>query len=511
VTPRFTGVATAGLTLVALAVFLAVVSGRPELFVLAGPLVAVLLSALRGPRAARYTLTQGVSPTRLLEGDRLTVTVTLTAQDPLPLVELLADRPPLTELVAGDHRVTARLGAGERRQWTYALRRPARGRFTVGSVHVRISDGTGVRVWEASHVGSSVVTVYPQLAPLRRVPQPLRTQTSVGNYVAAEVGAGLEPGEIRLFVPGDPVRRVNWRASLRLGKLYVTQHHLERNADVVLMLDTLSQVGRPPVASLDMCARAAASLASVYLARKDRVGLIEYGGTFRWVRPAAGRAQLERIMDALAAAQPAFTYVKKDLVLVPPRNPAPAGPRPRPESAPGRALGGRGDGPGGAPIRRRPAGGVPGRGDLGRPAALAGGGPGVPAVGGRASRAARGPAPARAGRGRVDAGGAARAGTRAARAPSPANGRGLMRLLPALALAVVVGLVLGTDASTPVAGLAGVSAILGVGGVLGRSFPLIRASAGLVVVAYALALLLVAPAPDVVTPALIGGASRSSS
>lgn len=86
-----------------------------------------------------------------------------------------------------------------------------------------------------------------------------------------------------------------------------------------------------------------------------------------------------------------------------------------------------------------------------------------------------------------------------------------MRLLPALALAVVVGLVLGTDASTPVAGLAGVSAILGVGGVLGRSFPLIRASAGLVVVAYALALLLVAPAPDVVTPALIGGASRSSS
>jgi uncharacterized protein (DUF58 family) len=305
--------------LVGLAVFLAVVSGRPELFVLAGPLVAVLLSALRGPRAARYTLTQEVSPTRLLEGDRLTVTVTLTAQDPLPLVELLADRPPLTELAAADRRMTARLGAGERRQWTYALRCPARGRFTVGSVHVRISDGTGVRAWEASHVGSSVVTVYPQLAPLRRVPQPLRTQTSVGNYVAAEVGPGLEPGEIRLFVPGDPVRRVNWRASLRLGKLHVTQHHLERNADVVLMLDTLSQVGRPSVASLDMCARAAASLASVYLARKDRVGLIEYGGTFRWVRPAAGRAQLERIMDALAAAQPAFTYVKKDLVLVPPR------------------------------------------------------------------------------------------------------------------------------------------------------------------------------------------------
>lgn len=79
-----------------------------------------------------------------------------------------------------------------------------------------------------------------------------------------------------------------------------------------------------------------------------------------------------------------------------------------------------------------------------------------------------------------------------------------MRLLPGLALALVVGLVLATDGSAPVAGLVGVSALLGVGGILGRSVPLIRASAGVSVAAYALALLVVAPEPGVVTPALIG-------
>ncbi|MDP3771469.1 MAG: DUF58 domain-containing protein, partial [bacterium] len=42
---------------------------------------------------------------------------------------------------------------------------------------------------------------------------------------------------------GDRLRQVNWRASLRLGTLYVTQHHRERNADVVLMVDTLAEVG----------------------------------------------------------------------------------------------------------------------------------------------------------------------------------------------------------------------------------------------------------------------------
>ena len=317
--PRLTGFATTGLRLVALAAFLGVISGRSELLLVAAPIVAVLLSAQVTTRPPRYTLTHAVSATRLLEGDRLTVTVTLTAETALPLIELLQDLPPLIELASGERRVTFRLKAGERHQWTSDLRCPARGRFTLGSIHVRIGNRAGVQAFEASHLGRTAVAVYPRVAPLRHVPQPLRTQTSVGNYVAAEVGAGLEPGEIRLFAPGDPVRRVNWRASLRLGKLYVTQYHLERNADVVLMLDTLSQVGRPPTASLDMCARAAASLASAYLARKDRVGLIEYGGTFRWVRPAAGRAQFERLMDALAAAQPTFTYIRKDLALVPPR------------------------------------------------------------------------------------------------------------------------------------------------------------------------------------------------
>jgi uncharacterized protein (DUF58 family) len=319
VTARLTGFAPTGVRLVALAVFLGVVSGRPELFLVAVPLVVVLLSARRVGRPPRYALTHEVSATRLFEGDRLTATVTLAAERPLPLVELLVDVPPPVMLASARPRAAFRLGAGERRRWTYELCCPARGRFTLGSVHVRIRDRAGVRVFEASHPGRTTVSVYPRVPPLRQVPQPLRTQTSVGNYVAAAAGAGLEPAEIRPFAPGDPVRRVNWRASLRLGTLYVTQHHLERNADVVLMLDALSQVGVPPVASLDLCARAAAGLASAYLARKDRVGLIEYGGTFRWVRPAAGRAQFERVMDALLAVQPTFTYVRKELALVPPR------------------------------------------------------------------------------------------------------------------------------------------------------------------------------------------------
>jgi uncharacterized protein (DUF58 family) len=98
------------------------------------------------------------------------------------------------------------------------------------------------------------------------VPAPLRTQTFARKYVSRTAGEGLEPAEIRPFVPSDRVRNVNWRASLRLATLYVTQYHQERNADVVLMLDTLAESGLSRT-TLDLCARAVASLAAALCSR----------------------------------------------------------------------------------------------------------------------------------------------------------------------------------------------------------------------------------------------------
>jgi uncharacterized protein (DUF58 family) len=112
---------------------------------------------------------------------------------------------------------------------------------------------------------------------------------------------------------------VNWRASLRLGTLYVTPRHRERNADVVLMVDTLAQVGTPSTTTLDAAVRAAGSLAAAYLARKDRVGLVVYGGLIDWVKPGSGRGHHHRLVHSLLRAEVVFTYVAKDLKLVPPR------------------------------------------------------------------------------------------------------------------------------------------------------------------------------------------------
>ena len=294
-------------------------TGRPELLLVGVPLAIRLLVAAAPRSAPRYALTHEVTTVRLFEGERLGVSIALTAETGLPLAEVLEPLPVSARLLSGSPRTVVSLRAGETVRWRYELAFPERGHMRLGALHLRFWDPSGLRVTEAAESDPKIVRVYPRTFRASRLPTPLRTQTSVGNYVSPVVGEGIEPGEIRLFAPGDRIRHVNWRASLRTGRLFVTRYHEERNADVVLMIDTLSAVGRPPATTLDTTLRAAASLAAAYLARKDRVGLIEYGGLLRWVRPGSGRLHFERLLDTLLRAQVTFTYVAKDLDTVPPR------------------------------------------------------------------------------------------------------------------------------------------------------------------------------------------------
>ncbi len=318
-TSRVTPLGLSVLAVAGCALSLAVLSGRPELFVAALPLLLALVPlALRGP-ALDHRIAHEVSRARVLEGESVTVTVTVQARSPIALLELLSPLPAGGVVVSGRHRAAMALGAGQTGRWSYEIRFGSRGVYDMGTIAVRVRDRFGLRTWEQRHVDPKPVRVYPRIAPLRSLPRPAHARASVGDYVSAALGEGIEPGDIRQFAPGDRIRQVNWRASLRLGKLYVTQHQRERNADVVLMLDTLAEVGRAPETTLDWSVRAGASLATAYLARKDRVGLINYGGLIHWVKPGSGRAQYERLADALARAGVVFTYVAKDLAVVPPR------------------------------------------------------------------------------------------------------------------------------------------------------------------------------------------------
>jgi uncharacterized protein (DUF58 family) len=165
----------------------------------------------------------------------------------------------------------------------------------------------------------ATLRVYPRPEELHTLLPPLETQVFVGNQVSRAKGEGIEFADLRPFVPGDRVRRINWRASARRGELLVNDHHPERNTDVILFLDTFAEARRAGRGTLDLAVRAAASLAALYLRRKDRVGLVSFGGFLTWLLPRSGIVQLYRIVDSLLQSDIVLTYAAKGVDVLPPR------------------------------------------------------------------------------------------------------------------------------------------------------------------------------------------------
>ena len=118
---------------------------------------------------------------------------------------------------------------------------------------------------------------------------------------------------------GDRVRSINWRATSRRRVPYVNVQHPEQSADVVLFLDTFAEAEHAEEGTLDAAVQAAAALASAYLARRDRVALVSFGGTLSWLTASAGTRQLYRIVDALIASDVRLSFRWKDVTHVPRR------------------------------------------------------------------------------------------------------------------------------------------------------------------------------------------------
>ena len=93
-TTRLTPLALSVVTVGAWGLVLAVLSGRAELVVVVLPLLLGLLRIGRTGSSQDWSITRAVSAARVLEGERVTVTVTVSAGEPVSLLELFEPLPP---------------------------------------------------------------------------------------------------------------------------------------------------------------------------------------------------------------------------------------------------------------------------------------------------------------------------------------------------------------------------------------------------------------------------------
>ena len=292
---------------------------RPELAIVAAPFALLLVIGAGAARDPKASVALSVASDRTLEEEELAGTLTVRAEAPVDRLEVGLRLPRPVEVVDARHSLAVRLRAGEERELSLPLRCTRWGLWDVGEIEVRARDPFRFVVWETSIHDPLVVKAYPRQEALSRIVSARETQAFTGSEVARVKGDGIEYADIRDYRPGDRVRSINWRASARRRGLVVNERHPERNTDVVLLLDSFADVRDESRSTLDDAVRACATLAERYLERRDRVGLVAFGGVLRWLQPGMGTGQRYRLIETLLETGVEPTYVWRDINVVPAR------------------------------------------------------------------------------------------------------------------------------------------------------------------------------------------------
>jgi uncharacterized protein (DUF58 family) len=292
---------------------------RPELAVLAAPFALLLAAGLRAGAEPEIEASFSLEAERTVENAEVAAELHLRVGAPVDLLEVLLVVPDGVEIVEGPNGLAAHLARDEERTVELRLRCRTWGLYDIGTLRVRVRTRLRVVGWETTLDRCQRLKVYPSTEELQRIVAPRETQVFTGSEVARVKGDGIEYADLREYVAGDRLRSINWRASARRGDLVVNERHPERNTDVVLFLDSFADVRGNDRSTLDDAVRTTATLAARYLERRDRVGLVTFGGVLRWLQPGMGVAQRFRLVDALLETGVEPTYTWRDVNIIPAR------------------------------------------------------------------------------------------------------------------------------------------------------------------------------------------------
>ena len=312
--------AVGGLSLLA-----AILLERPEPAAIGVMFLAAVVVAVARARTPHVELTARIDREQVIEQDAVSVELSLHSARSVPWLQLVTTLPAGIDPQNGMGAMTIALAAGEERTVSIPLVGRRWGAFRLASVVVAARDELGFFTFESRLRQDLSLRVFPAEERIARAIRPLETQVYAGDEVARIKGDGIEFADVRAFEPGDRVRRINWPVSTRLGRLHVNELHPERNIDVVIFLDAFSDIGDGYDSTLLAAVRATASVARHYLKRRDRVGLVSFGGTLRWQLPAMGTRQVYRILEALLNTDSLLSYAWKGIDVIPPRTLPPKG------------------------------------------------------------------------------------------------------------------------------------------------------------------------------------------
>ncbi len=273
----------------------------------------------------RTTLTQTLSEHRAFIDEAIDLTVELENRKLLPLPwyewrialsdQVQVDGETLASAVVPGlswlHRKGS-MGWYEKRRWRFRVSSPQRGYFQVGPTALKSSDLFGLFPAEHGYPREERLTIYPRVTPLEDLGLPSDRPFGERRGGSPVFEDPLRFAGLREYRPGDPLRRIDWKATARSGELTsrIYEPSATRQLYICLNIDTLEHAWEGYLAEeLERMISTAASIAVWAAGARYAVGLLANGSfpdADRPIRLPPGRArdQLTRILEALAVIQP---------------------------------------------------------------------------------------------------------------------------------------------------------------------------------------------------------------
>jgi len=128
-----------------------------------------------------------------------------------------------------------------------------------------------------------------------------------GGHRSPYFGQSVEFVQHREYVPGDDVRRIDWKVWSKTDKVYVKLYEEDTNLRTTLIVDLSDSMkfGSGATTKYDYGCTIAATLAYLLLRQQDSVGLVAFDESIRTkVPPHSKHTHLNDILAALEAEEP---------------------------------------------------------------------------------------------------------------------------------------------------------------------------------------------------------------
>ncbi|WP_344874402.1 DUF58 domain-containing protein [Allokutzneria multivorans] len=127
-----------------------------------------------------------------------------------------------------------------------------------------------------------------------------------GNHLGLVPGPGTEPGEARLYQPGDDVRRMDWSVTARTTEAHIRETVADRELETWVVLDRSPSMdfGTAGCEKRDLGIAALAAVAHLTRGGGNRIGAVVANGESTVRFPARGGLPYARGLVRKAAEQP---------------------------------------------------------------------------------------------------------------------------------------------------------------------------------------------------------------